>query len=418
MCDGSGNQICVNAVTADSTTTATGSTNKYSTANATLGGASGIGVGAVEANGNISDDGTCQTSRGDTRVANVNVGGGAVADVTQSSTESKACKDGTKTQTNTSSVIGLGGAGVPLPAPGCADGTPDTVTGIPALAPIICNADDTNGAQAEQPNGVREALSVFVLDVGGASVSKAVTAPSESRAVQPPAQCADKRDNDGDGVADAADPGCLSGPGGTYNPSDDDETNPATTARAACADGADNDGDGVADAADPGCLSGPGGAYNPNDNDETNPSSGNQGNNDGNDNNDGDDDGDNAGDDDGSDAQCADGRDNDGDGLTDRNDPGCLSGPGGTYNPNDDDESGGGPGSGLQCSDGIDNDGDGRVDYPNDPGCSSPSDDSEGSARRSAGFLPNTGTDILLVALAGLLLVAAGGGLRRLRERS
>src|SRR3984885_9419631 len=30
-----------------------------------------------------------------------------------------------------------------------------------------------------------------------------------------------------------------------------------------------------------------------------------------------------------------------------------------------------------QCSDGIDNDGDGLIDYPNDPGCTSPNQDSE-----------------------------------------
>ena len=29
----------------------------------------------------------------------------------------------------------------------------------------------------------------------------------------------------------------------------------------------------------------------------------------------------------------------------------------------------------AQCSDGMDNNGDGKIDYPNDPGCSSPSDD-------------------------------------------
>lgn len=34
-----------------------------------------------------------------------------------------------------------------------------------------------------------------------------------------------------------------------------------------------------------------------------------------------------------------------------------------------------------QCSDGIDNDGDGLIDYPEDPGCSSPSDDDESNPR-------------------------------------
>ena len=37
-----------------------------------------------------------------------------------------------------------------------------------------------------------------------------------------------------------------------------------------------------------------------------------------------------------------------------------------------------GGGSSPQCSDGVDNDGDGETDFPDDPGCASPDDDSEG----------------------------------------
>lgn len=37
---------------------------------------------------------------------------------------------------------------------------------------------------------------------------------------------------------------------------------------------------------------------------------------------------------------------------------------------------GGGSGE-PECNDGVDNDGDGKIDYPDDPGCSSPEDDSE-----------------------------------------
>jgi hypothetical protein len=57
-------------------------------------------------------------------------------------------------------------------------------------------------------------------------------------------------------------------------------------------------------------------------------------------------------------SQCSDGRDNDGDGLIDRADPGCAAG--GT-------EGGAQPVS--QCRDGRDNDGDGLIDRPADPGC-------------------------------------------------
>ena len=63
--------------------------------------------------------------------------------------------------------------------------------------------------------------------------------------------------------------------------------------------------------------------------------------------------------------QCSDGSDNDGDGLTDYpNDPGCSD-------PTDNDET-----DPPQCSDTSDNDGDGFIDMA-DPGCSSPSDNDE-----------------------------------------
>ena len=66
--------------------------------------------------------------------------------------------------------------------------------------------------------------------------------------------------------------------------------------------------------------------------------------------------------------QCSDGIDNDGDGLIDfPDDPGCTS-------PNDDSED---SAPSPQCSDGRDNDGDGKIDYPDDPGCDSPLEDSE-----------------------------------------
>ncbi|MDQ3631375.1 MAG: hypothetical protein M3417_08970 [Actinomycetota bacterium] len=125
--------------------------------------------------------------------------------------------------------------------------------------------------------------------------------------------------------------------------------NPCAAARPQCADGVDNDGDGRIDAMDPGCLSGPGGAFNPNDNDERDGPAARP--------------------------QCSDTVDNDGDGVIDARDPGCLSGPGGAFNPNDNDET-----NRPNCSDGIDNDRDGRTDFPADRGCTSASDNSEGTA--------------------------------------
>lgn len=383
LCDGSGDQICLRAVTADSSTSNSGSTNSFGVARATIGGANGIDAGVAESNGNISSDGACQTSSGDSQVADVKAGGSAVASVAKSSSQSKACRGQAPTQSNSSSVIALGGSGVPLPAPGCANGTPDTVTGVPTVLPIVCNADDSNGAQAGAPYGVREALDVFLLATGNAAAAKVMTAGAESRAVAPtaPEQCADGIDNDGDGLIDAADPQCHTD-GNAGNP---DSYNPGGTSEAGgspqCSDATDNDGDGLVDAADPGCHS---------DGDASNPAS---------------------------------------------------------YRPNDDDESNGGANGGnggeggtkggsaeseRQCSDGADNDGDGLVDAA-DPGCHSdgdasnpasyrPNDDSEldagvaGVTRSqpfSGGSLPFTGSDVVSLAFGAALLLAGGLALRR-----
>ncbi len=69
---------------------------------------------------------------------------------------------------------------------------------------------------------------------------------------------------------------------------------------------------------------------------------------------------------------CRDGLDNDGDGLTDLNDPGCKNDP----NRNTEKDP-----TGPVCDNGLDDDGDGftdyRVDENGDPGCLSPTDDSE-----------------------------------------
>ncbi len=71
--------------------------------------------------------------------------------------------------------------------------------------------------------------------------------------------------------------------------------------------------------------------------------------------------------------QCSDGRDNDDDGVGDYpSDPGCFS-------PQADDETDDCPTGPYcpQCADGLDNDGSGAIDFPNDPGCTSASDDGE-----------------------------------------
>ncbi|MDX6678308.1 MAG: hypothetical protein QOE31_2360, partial [Solirubrobacteraceae bacterium] len=187
-----------------------------------------------------------------------------------------------------SHVIGLGGAQVPIPAAGCADGTPDTLSGIPAVLPIVCNADDIAGAAA-----VREALDVYALQVGTTSVLKATTGSSEALTVAPPAaapppettktQCSDGEDNDGDGKIDAKDPGCHVGGtlAGAYRASDDDESDDQTggSSGTQCSDNKDNDGDGKIDADDPGCHEGNNinNPYNPDDDSEGSDGNGNNG---------------------------------------------------------------------------------------------------------------------------------------------
>jgi LPXTG-motif cell wall-anchored protein len=97
--------------------------------------------------------------------------------------------------------------------------------------------------------------------------------------------------------------------------------------------------------------------------------------------------------------ECSDGADNDGDGVIDAQDPGCLT-PDGVFDPNDDDER-------NECIDGVDNDGDGRIDFPDDPGCSSPQDDDErdGGGRQLA---RTGGTSSTAPIAFGLMALAIG----------
>ena len=178
---------CVEVLTADSTTTNTGSTNRFQAAGVDLPGL--VQLTVAESNGNISEDSNCQTSHGDSTVASANALG-VTADTLESSTDSQACNDGTETQQNESQVLNIAGFALPLPVAGCADGTADSefVSLVP-LVSTVCNADDTNGngeavSQADDPYGVREALTVFGLDVPlfGLTPIKTATARSESHA--------------------------------------------------------------------------------------------------------------------------------------------------------------------------------------------------------------------------------------------
>ena len=378
LCTATSMQVCLSVLTADSETTATGSRNDFAIARAQV---LGLGAGAAESGGSIGETADCQTAAGSGRTANVTASGNTAAAVANSTTGSESCRGQAPKTSSTSQVIQLGSAGIPLPAAGCADGTPDTVVEIPLVAKIVCNADDVAGAAA-----VREALDVFAVNVGTNSLVKETTAASEAVTVAPAGsetggpQCSDGADNDGDGVIDAADPGCHTD-GNANNPN---SYHPSDTSEA-------DRGTGTAGSG------GEGGA-----------------------------------------TECSDNRDNDGDGRVDERDPGCHSdgnaNNASSYVASDDDESddAGNTGSsngGAQCSDGADNDGDGVIDSA-DPGCHSdgdasndasydPNDDSEadgGAGAGSGGSLPFTGANIVGIALAGLLMLAGGLLLRRREE--
>ena len=141
--------------------------------------------------------------------------------------------------------------------------------------------------------------------------------------------CADRWDNDGDGLVDSLDPDCMESNGQELSP------------KPACADGKDNDGDGLVDLADPGCQNDPRRAL------EVAPI-------------------------------CADGKDNDGDKLVDDKDPDCKTMME-VENVND-----------TACSNGHDDDGDGLMDLK-DPSCNSPKSQHEWAINQCNDGLDNDG---------------------------
>jgi LPXTG-motif cell wall-anchored protein len=285
LCTATSDQVCLSVLTADSQTTGTGSRNDFAVARARI---LGLGANAAESGGTIGQTADCQTSVGSSSAANVTSSSGAIAQAANSVGTSNSCRGQNPQVTRDSRVIGLGGVSVPLPAAGCDNGTADTVTDLPPLARIVCNADDLAGAAV-----VRDALDVFVLNSGTTSLVRESTASSEAVSVAPKGpeatgpQCSDGVDNDGDGKVDGADPGCHSdgdaGNPASFVPSDTDETDAKPTGPSGepedggtpeCSDNRDNDGDGKVDEDDPGCHSdgNPNNAssYNPDDDNESN----------------------------------------------------------------------------------------------------------------------------------------------------
>jgi hypothetical protein len=194
LCEESMDNICIQLLVADSETTDDGSTNHFQLVDVQLGEEGAVRANVGESNGNISDDGTCQTAHGDSSVADIGFSETDVATVAQSESTSTACNDGTESSTQQdSSFLSLGGTPIGFPAEGCATGEPDTVFDL-IVVRTICNADDENGigesivqaALPDKPYGVREAFTALVLPFMDTALLKATTAASESVAVAPP----------------------------------------------------------------------------------------------------------------------------------------------------------------------------------------------------------------------------------------
>ena len=184
----------------------------------------------------------------------------------------------------------------------------------------------------------------------------------EETEINPAENCAVAGDEDGDMVADCADPDCvgLAGPSG--------ET--CEAAEATCDDGFDNDGDGATDGADTDC-----------DGSESCPTC-------------------ESGD------QCSDGEDNDGDGNSDCADGGCdgATGPNGETCE---------AGVELTCNDNQDNDGDGTADC-DDPDCAIATNCVAGGGGGGGGCsVATTANPSMLNFLLPIIVVGLVIGIRR-----
>jgi hypothetical protein len=185
ICTSSGGFLCLNLLVADTAAASNGADTHYQTVGLSSKQLSGLNVNVASSNSAIEASSSCtggQTANGNSTVLDANYSGGNIASLSKSATSSTACPGQSPSQTDASSVLTLGGHGVPIPASGCADGTANTVSGIPTLLPIICNADDQT--QLGVPFGVREALTVLGLQSGdNQSLLRAGTAGAESHAV-------------------------------------------------------------------------------------------------------------------------------------------------------------------------------------------------------------------------------------------
>jgi hypothetical protein len=205
ICTSSSGLLCLNVLEVSSETTANGSSNSFRAVDASIGleDTQLLSAEAINSEGNISDDGTCQTSEANSDLADASVAEGEVVGIqaADSSSSSQACNDGTSTQSQEGDVDATGEleilgqtVTVPLFDDGCHEGTPNTLASLFNLGLVdvgVCNADDssnTGGTQNDSPYGVREGLTVLpgLLGIDLSELVKVTSVASETHAVAPP----------------------------------------------------------------------------------------------------------------------------------------------------------------------------------------------------------------------------------------
>jgi hypothetical protein len=224
ICEDSGFTLCLRVLDVDSETDENSSENSFTLASAGVFLTEGIYLftDAGSSSGEISEQDGCQTATGESHVGSVEIPIFAL-EGGSSESYSEACNNGTTDQKNESNALFFDLRlldALDLDAD-CENGVPDTVFLEVAFLAAICNADDsssTGGTQLDEPYGVREAFTLFIVDFlelgGGGSTEllgteilipilfKTTLAAAESFAVAPPeeppppAECPDPANPD------------------------------------------------------------------------------------------------------------------------------------------------------------------------------------------------------------------------------
>jgi hypothetical protein len=187
-----GTTVCLQALDFESSTTNTGSNNRFAAANADV--AEGlVSANLLESEGNINEGGGCQTADSSANT-DLGVGGDTITvDALQSSSHSQACNDGSEEASGDSQVLDLGPLDEldVLELLGCSSTNVDDTFDVAGLVSGVCNGDDTNGTQTEAPYNVRKALGLDVLPLLGtlvpdiSGIASVDAAGSETHAVAP-----------------------------------------------------------------------------------------------------------------------------------------------------------------------------------------------------------------------------------------